>query len=340
MDNESSQELNRALLDREGSEYNHVEEGQYASEHEPADRSTTGSEPHAPPWLSERMGPLQDSPATLQSLMGSSLGQRQPPLLDRRLTSKHSRSLKRTAAPATRARRQPWIVLDETGQRSFLHTDKRAIIHTTGLNIPIRDMRLLDPSLQGSSDSTILVRDNAIIASMEHVRFIVTADRAIIPREGTDNNPLVARFVDVLEDAILDWARQKNDFEAQQEAEASLLAATGGLPSPSLGGIGAGGGGGVFGGIGGGGFPQRSMHPMYVDRAAAAATATGGSHPGSTALSDIDDTSSCTFTVYFVSLIDSHTSPLLLFLSFYAILHYIMQCTMKCKSLFPLSWSF
>lgn len=126
-------------------------------------------------------------------------------------------------------RRQAFIVLDEDGRRTYVHADKRAIIHSIGLNIPIRDMRLLDFNL-GASDSTILVRDNAIIVSMEHVRFIVTADRVMIPREGTEQNPLTAQFVSILEDALVDWTRQRREFMAQQEREvAGMEAAAGGM---------------------------------------------------------------------------------------------------------------
>ena len=121
-------------------------------------------------------------------------------------------------------------MLDDEGRRSYLHADKRAIIHTIGLNIPIRDMRLLDFNL-GGSDSTILVRDNAIIISMEHVRFIVTADRVMIPREGTEQNPLTAQFVSILEDAIMEWARQRREFLAQQDREAAAMEAGGGILS-------------------------------------------------------------------------------------------------------------
>jgi hypothetical protein len=103
-------------------------------------------------------------------------------------------------------------VIDAEGHRSFVHADKRAIIHNNGLRVPIRDMRLLDHQL-GASDSTLLVRDNAIIVSLEHVRVIVAADRAILPREGADHSPLAARFVDVLEEAVGEWARQRRELE-------------------------------------------------------------------------------------------------------------------------------
>ncbi len=48
------------------------------------------------------------------------------------------------------SRRSAWIVIDETGKRSFMHADKRSLIVQLGLNIPIRDMRLLDFNLLSS----------------------------------------------------------------------------------------------------------------------------------------------------------------------------------------------
>lgn len=122
------------------------------------------------------------------------------------------RSLKRKGLGVPRARRLTWICMDTQGEKTFLHADKRAIIGKLGLSIPIRDMRLLDHNLlQG--DSVILVREGAIIASLEHVRLIIMHDKVIIPREGVENNPLACRFVDILDEAIQEWLEQKVHFE-------------------------------------------------------------------------------------------------------------------------------
>ena len=45
------------------------------------------------------------------------------------------------------------------------------------LRVPIRDMRLVDPNLLTSETGKILVRDNAIVFSVEHVRIIITGDQ-------------------------------------------------------------------------------------------------------------------------------------------------------------------
>lgn len=243
-DGSSADELRTSLLYDDAKELEGAEEGHFTGRREALEAAAP---PPAPAWLSDRQGPLADSPSFPSLATASAFLPDQ-----RRLAgTKPSRSSKRlgAAAASARARRQPWIVLDERGHRSFMHADKRAIINTTGLSIPIRDMRLLDVNL-GAADSTILVRDAAIIVAMEHVRFIVTANRAIIPREGTEHNPLTARFVDVLEDAIAEWTRQCREYEAQQEAaeaaSASGAGASGGFlgrPTP----MGGGGGGGASG---------------------------------------------------------------------------------------------
>lgn len=92
-------------------------------------------------------------------------------------------------------RRTAWIVIDIDAKRSFMQADKRSITHQLGLKIPIRDLRLMDFNLIASDAGSILVRDNAIIFTIEHVRLIVTADKVLVPREGYEHNPLANRWV-------------------------------------------------------------------------------------------------------------------------------------------------
>jgi hypothetical protein len=67
-------------------------------------------------------------------------------------------------------------------------------------------MRLLDPNLLTSESGKILVRDNVIVFSIEHVRLLITADSVIIPREGFDHHPLNIRFNSLLDEVIADFA--------------------------------------------------------------------------------------------------------------------------------------
>lgn len=118
----------------------------------------------------------------------------------------------------TRPRRKlTWLVLDEAGDKDIVHADKRALIQRFDLGVPMRDMRLLDNTLVAASEGgKILVRDNAIVFSMEHVKLIIMANVALVPREGFESNPAHARFVEKLHDAIL---------EANKEATLARLTA-------------------------------------------------------------------------------------------------------------------
>ena len=75
------------------------------------------------------------------------------------------------------------------------------------LGVPIRDMRLMDPNLLTSETGKILVRDNAIVFSVEHVRVIITADMVIIPRDAFDHNPSNLRFNSLLQEHIIEAAQ-------------------------------------------------------------------------------------------------------------------------------------
>ena len=88
------------------------------------------------------------------------------------------------------------------------------------LGIPIPDMRPLDPNLLTSETGKILVRDNAIVFSVEHVRLIISATHVIIPRDGFEHNPINVRFNALLEDSIIEAAH-----EAQHRAATAATAA-------------------------------------------------------------------------------------------------------------------
>ena len=77
------------------------------------------------------------------------------------------------------------------------------------LGVPIRDMRLLDPNLLTSETGKILVRDNAIVFSVEHVRLIITADCVIIPQTGFEQSSLSNQFAVMLEEAIVEASQEK-----------------------------------------------------------------------------------------------------------------------------------
>ena len=83
------------------------------------------------------------------------------------------------------------------------------------LGIPIRDMRLLDPNLLTSETGKILVRDNAIVFAMEHIRLIISATTVIIPRDGFEQNLLNSRFNALLEESIIEASHEKQHRESR-----------------------------------------------------------------------------------------------------------------------------
>lgn len=76
-------------------------------------------------------------------------------------------------------------------------------------------MRLLDPNLLTSETGKILVRDNAIVFAMEHIRLIISATAVIIPRDGFEQNLLNARFNALLEESIIEASQEKQHRESR-----------------------------------------------------------------------------------------------------------------------------
>ena len=151
-----------------------------------------------------------------------------------------------------RTSRTTWTVIDATGRRTSVISDKRGIIQRFKLGIPIRDMRLMDASgallaaaaaaggapapAAGAAPLTpdaavIVVRDNAILVRMEHVRAIITANVVLIPSpetlatgaaaglplsaEAAAADAAAARFVAALRDAIVEAAAEARAHAAR-----------------------------------------------------------------------------------------------------------------------------
>lgn len=85
-----------------------------------------------------------------------------------------------------------------------------ALLQKFKLGIPIRDMRLLDPNLLTSETGKILVRENAIVFAMEHIRLIISATTVIIPRDGFEQNLLNSRLNALLEESIIEASHEKH----------------------------------------------------------------------------------------------------------------------------------
>lgn len=100
-----------------------------------------------------------------------------------------------------------WWMLNEDGTSSTAQMDKRQLTQVMGLEIPMRDLRLMDPALGSTFDTyaQILVRENAMVVSIEYVRLIISADKLLIPLdfERTDQTE---RFIKSLEAVVRERA--------------------------------------------------------------------------------------------------------------------------------------
>ncbi|XAR49761.1 hypothetical protein NMG60_11033061 [Bertholletia excelsa] len=88
-----------------------------------------------------------------------------------------------------------WQVVSESGESRLEEVGKYSIMRRTGL--PARDLRILDPML--SYPSTILGRERAIVANLEHIKAIITAKELLMINS---TNPLVVHFLHDLQRRI------------------------------------------------------------------------------------------------------------------------------------------
>jgi len=145
------------------------------------------------------------------------------------------RNIPGRAYRAKKSRIMRWLVLHSSGEKQSLTLDKRQVIQTLGLDIPSRDMRLLDSNLINyDTIGQLLVRDNALVFSMEHVRLIITADKVIIPLED-DKNDAKDRFIMFLEHLLQEREPPSPGTKGANTAFLVMPSEGGGLPrSPDV----------------------------------------------------------------------------------------------------------
>ncbi|OMO85659.1 Magnesium transporter MRS2/LPE10, partial [Corchorus capsularis] len=78
--------------------------------------------------------------------------------------------------PETGQGLQSWIQIDSSGNSQVIEIDKLSIIARCGIST--RDLRILDPLFV--YPTTILGRENAIVANLEKIRCIITADEVLL----------------------------------------------------------------------------------------------------------------------------------------------------------------
>eukprot|EP00198_Chlamydomonas_reinhardtii_P000271 XP_001689606.1 metal ion transporter [Chlamydomonas reinhardtii] len=173
---------------------------------------------------------------------------------------------------AKKSRAMKWLVLRASGERQIFTLDKRQLNQTCKLEIPIRDMKLMDSALGTETLAQLLVRDNALVFAMEHVRIIIMHDKVVVPLDESGPPPppapapsaatvaaasssqeLKDRFIAHMEGVVMDWALQ----HGATLADIDTVTCTGA----------GGGGGGAYGGaagsgVGGGGSVAGLGSPM------------------------------------------------------------------------------
>lgn len=68
--------------------------------------------------------------------------------------------------------KRTWAKLDTTGDQSFVQLDKFKL--TQELGVQLRDLRTVDPNLASTYSSSILIRERALVVSLEYIRVIIT----------------------------------------------------------------------------------------------------------------------------------------------------------------------
>lgn len=78
--------------------------------------------------------------------------------------------------PETGQGLRSWILIDASGNSQVIEVDKLSIFGCYGISA--RDLRILDPLF--FYPTTILGRDEAIVANLENIRCIITADQVLV----------------------------------------------------------------------------------------------------------------------------------------------------------------
>ena len=106
------------------------------------------------------------------------------------------------------------LTVDKAGVLQYQELRKHDL--ALRLKVPVRDLRMLDPTLATSYPTSILVRDHALVLNVASVKAIITVDELLI------FNP-EAEIVE----GLLNDVRGRLAQRAQEEGNGSLLHATG-----------------------------------------------------------------------------------------------------------------
>eukprot|EP00884_Botryococcus_braunii_P017222 jgi/Botrbrau1/4183/Bobra.0192s0043.1 len=90
-----------------------------------------------------------------------------------------------------------WLRVDQEGQMEYIPPDKHGIVEE--LDIPYRDLRMVDPLVPIPYPAAIFIRDRALVINLENIRMIICNDQAFflaVPAEGQDSRVWEAPTID------------------------------------------------------------------------------------------------------------------------------------------------
>lgn len=131
-----------------------------------------------------------------------------------------------------------WLRIDAAGDSSALEADKFAIAHQ--LAVPLRDLRILDPNISTAPAHALLVRDRALVVSLEAVKAIITADQVLL-LNAEDSSEFVEEMKSRLRSGFVEEMKRQRSASLKASA---LLRSSVSAPDLPMGGEKGGGGGG------------------------------------------------------------------------------------------------
>ena len=84
--------------------------------------------------------------------------------------------------------------MDADGSGRVISLGKHQI--SVALQLPVRDLRMLDPQLSTTFPAALLVRENAIVVNLEGIRAVITVDHVLL---FSHSGPKVTAFVSNLQ---------------------------------------------------------------------------------------------------------------------------------------------
>ena len=85
-------------------------------------------------------------------------------------------------------------------------------VQQVNLKMPVRDLRVLDKAFMAEDSSNLLVREQCMVLSMEHVRIIITPDAVYAPVD-TDMSEVGLKFLQRLEAQALRYSQTLGSME-------------------------------------------------------------------------------------------------------------------------------